>query len=69
MTGPIIEGHQIYQVRFVLSEAILAVTNHPLLLMLDNELQPTEKTPFIRLQGHQSVLCVHILSGTWLDYL
>lgn len=34
-----------------------------------NELQPTEEIPLIRLQGHQFVLSVHLLLGTWLDYL
>lgn len=34
-----------------------------------NELHSTEEIPLIRLQGHQFVLCIHLLLGICLDYL
>ena len=40
-----------------------------LLPMPANELQPTEEILLNRLQGHQFVLCVHLLLETWLYYL
>lgn len=40
-----------------------------LLLMPANDLQSKEEIPLIRLQGHQFVLCLNFLLGTWLGYL